>query len=198
LIASPISIEEFSMVAVTLKRMFSGLATIYDKILTGSGIVAGISLWGLMLVVFLEVLLRYVFHVGRDFTLSYACFLTAFICFFGAAYNQRIRGHVSVDLLTSRLSKRVRRWVDTIALIISLFAVIVFLYWSVILVKGSIQYGSRTYSTLATPLAFPQSSMVIGFLLLSIVLLVQIVTAIRRLFRNQNDSGLEGGGEVTK
>lgn len=170
---------------VTLKRIFSRLANIYEVTLRITGVSAGVAAWCGALLVFAGVIARYVFDYGIIFAVEYTAYLTGFIAFVGAVYTQGVKGHVSVNLVVSRLPKRAQQWLGVITLTASLALSLVFLYWASVMVWVSIDTGTRAVGATGTSTVVPQSPLVIGFFLLTIVLIVQLTVAIRGLYRVQ-------------
>ncbi len=168
---------------MTLKRIFSRLANIYEATIRICGVSAGVAAWCGALLVFVGVVARYVFNYGIIFAVEYTAYLTGFIAFVGAVYTQGVKGHVNVDLVVSRLPQRAQQWLGVITLALSLALCLVFLYWGSVMVGVSIETGTRAVGATGTSIIVPQSPLVIGFFLLTIVFIVQLVAAIRGLYR---------------
>ncbi len=170
-------------------RFFATLARVYKAILSGVRTLSGVAAWIAAILVIVEVLARYLFNYAILFGVEYAIYTTAFLCFVGAVYTQVEKGHVNVDLVTSKLPKGLRQWLEVLTLAASLVVAGLFFYWSMVIAKVSAELGSRAISSLATPLVYPQSIMPLGFLLLSLVILVQLFGAIRSLFKPSGKMG---------
>lgn len=168
-----------------LDRIFPRLASIYDATLRIAGVLTGVAIWCGALLIFTEVVARYVFNYGIIFAVDLTCYLTGFVCFVGAGYTLWMKRHITVSLLVSRLPQRVQQWLEVITLVISLAVCLVFLYWCTVMVNLSLELGTRAITAFRTPMVIPKSPTVIGFLLLSIVVLVQLGAAIKRLSRAQ-------------
>ncbi|MCA1989588.1 MAG: TRAP transporter small permease subunit [Desulfarculus sp.] len=75
----------------------------------------------LVLVIFNDVVMRYVFNKSFVFTQELEWHLFAFIFLVGAGYTLLHNGHVRVDIIYARLSPRTQAWVDAICCLIFLF-----------------------------------------------------------------------------
>ncbi len=95
-----------------------------------------------VLVVFVDVVMRYAFNTSFVFTQELEWHLFAFIFLMGAGYTLLREGHVRVDIIYQRLDRKGRAWVD-------LAGVLVFL------IPGC-------YLVLATSIPFVVSSYVSG------------------------------------
>ena len=75
---------------------------------------------GLVLVVFIDVVMRYLFNTSFVFTQELEWHLFGFIFLIGAGYTLLHDGHVRVDIIYQRMSHKGRAWVN-------LFGVLLFL-----------------------------------------------------------------------
>jgi TRAP-type mannitol/chloroaromatic compound transport system permease small subunit len=71
----------------------------------------------LVLVVFVDVVMRYLFRISFVFTQELEWHLFAFIFLIGAGYTLLHDGHVRVDIIYQRLSARGRAWINLIGVI---------------------------------------------------------------------------------
>jgi len=74
----------------------------------------------LVLVVFVDVVMRYLFRTSFVFTQELEWHLFAFIFLIGAGYTLLHDGHVRVDIIYQRLSVKGRAWVNLIGVILFL------------------------------------------------------------------------------
>ena len=86
--------------------------------------------------------------------------------FFGMAYTMRTHGHICVDFLYSRFPKAVRRGLDVLTSLLSLFAIYVCMTESTNYMLMSYTMEIVSPSLLRVPLWIPQCFMLIGFVLL--------------------------------
>ena len=76
---------------------------------------------GLVLVVFVDVCMRYIFNKSFVFTQELEWHLFAFIFLIGAGYTLLYDGHVRVDIIYQRLGQKGRAWINLIGVIFFLF-----------------------------------------------------------------------------
>jgi TRAP-type mannitol/chloroaromatic compound transport system permease small subunit len=96
------------------------LSRFIDKIneWVGRG-VAWVTL-GLVLVVFIDVVMRYLFNTSFVFTQELEWHLFGFIFLIGAGYTLLHDGHVRVDIIYQRLGLKGRAWINLVGVIIFL------------------------------------------------------------------------------
>jgi TRAP-type mannitol/chloroaromatic compound transport system permease small subunit len=75
---------------------------------------------GLVLVVFVDVVMRYLFNTSFVFTQELEWHLFAFIFLIGAGYTLLHDGHVRVDIIYQRLGYKGQAWVNLIGVILFL------------------------------------------------------------------------------
>jgi TRAP-type mannitol/chloroaromatic compound transport system permease small subunit len=72
---------------------------------------------GLVLVVFVDVVMRYLFNVSFVFTQELEWHLFGFIFLIGAGYTLLHDGHVRVDIIYQRLGLKGRAWINLLGVI---------------------------------------------------------------------------------
>ncbi|NEX15449.1 MAG: C4-dicarboxylate ABC transporter permease [Halochromatium sp.] len=100
----------------------------------------------MVLVTFVVVVLRYVFDSGSIALQESVTYLYAVLFMLGAAYTLQQDGHVRVDILYQRFSRRGRAWVDLLGTLFLLVPVSVFLLlssWDYVADAWAVREGSR-------------------------------------------------------
>ena len=102
-------------------NVLKAICDLIDKTneMVGRG-VAWVSLL-LVLVVFVDVVMRYLFNTSFVFTQELEWHLFAFIFLIGAGYTLLKDGHVRVDIIYQQLGPKSRAWVNLIGVIFFLF-----------------------------------------------------------------------------
>ncbi len=140
----------------------------------------------MMLLVFTEVFMRYVVQqplmVGEEFS----AYMLVALSFLGAAYTWKERGHVRITALVSRLPARVASWVRLMTKILVLGFVIMLCEATYGFMNLSFKLRMSSATFFHTPLQGPQMTVAIGFVLLLLVLVVDIVRDIQRLRSGKN------------
>ena len=75
---------------------------------------------GLVLVVFIDVVMRYLFNTSFVFTQELEWHLFGFIFLIGASYTLLHDGHVRVDIVYQRLGSKGRAWVNFVGVLLFL------------------------------------------------------------------------------
>ena len=107
-------------------------------------VVAWVTL-GLVLVVFVDVVMRYLFKTSFVFTQELEWHLFAFIFLIGAGYTLRHDGHVRVDIIYQRLGVKAKAWVNLIGVILLLIPgclLVIITSWKFVINSWSILEGS--------------------------------------------------------
>jgi len=147
-----------------LKGLSRWIDTINEYV--GRG-VAWVTL-GLVLVVFTDVVMRYLFNTSFVFTQELEWHLFAFIFLIGAGYTLLHDGHVRVDIFYQRLGARARAWVNFIGVLVFLLPgclLIIITSWKFVYNSWSILEGSPDPGGI--PLRFiVKGTITVGFVLL--------------------------------
>lgn len=101
-----------------------------------------------------EVFKRYVMNQPTTWVWDVAVHLFALIVVFGAGNTLRQGGHVVMDVLITRLSRRTRLVLNLIAYLFFLFAIGIMVWQSAIFAWRSVEIGERT-STLLGLVVYP-------------------------------------------
>ncbi len=159
-----------------LKRFFS----LWNRILNLFVFLAGILLWGQMIIVNIEVVSRY---LGRPtiWVSEISSILILWIPFMVAAWILKRDGHVRMDLLIQHLSQESRAVLNFIT---SIIGVVVMLIISAVSLKTTIYWiGYKT----PTPLMLPRSPIIgiifIGSLMFAIQFLIEALNILKGMRR---------------
>jgi TRAP-type mannitol/chloroaromatic compound transport system permease small subunit len=100
---------------------------------------------GLVLVVFTDVVMRYLFNTSFVFTQELEWHLFAFIFLMGAGYTLLHDGHVRVDIIYQRLGAKGQAWVNLIGVVVLLIpgcALVLITSWKFVWNAWAILEGS--------------------------------------------------------
>ena len=152
-----------------MRKVISKTAQIIDSLSVFAGNLSGIFILIVALSVVYEIALRTFLNRPTSWTLELSIHLTIAATFLGAPYVAKIGRHISVDIITSRLQNESRKALDFAAHSLSLAFLILFSYSTVKLMETS--YVSHAVTpALRIPLYIPQSTLLIG----SVLLLLQL------------------------
>jgi len=122
----------------------------------------------LVLVVFVDVFMRYLFRTSFVFTQELEWHLFAFIFLIGAGYTLLHDGHVRVDIIYQRLDAKGRAWINLIGVILFLIPgcwLVISTSWKFVGTSFSMLEGSPDPGGI--PFRFiVKSTMTVGFVLL--------------------------------
>ena len=119
------------------------------------------------LLVFLEVVLRFGFHIGFLWVEELTLHLSAWMVLFGASYGVKVGSHIGVDALVRVLPSQTRR-------IVTLVAIALCLVYCVLFIEGAWVYLAKVHKIgieledLPIPKWIAHSILLIGFVLLAI------------------------------
>lgn len=101
------------------------LSRIVDRLEEG---VISLLLVGMTLLVFVEVILRFVFNTGFLWMQEITLLMSAWMVLFGASYVLKIGAHIGVDAVVRLIPPLARRWVSAFAAVLCLIYCSLFLY----------------------------------------------------------------------
>jgi len=98
-----------------------------------------------VLVVFVDVVMRYAFNTSFVFTQELEWHLFAFIFLMGAGYTLLYDGHVRVDIFYQRLSPKAQAWINLIGVLLFLIpgcVMVIATSWSFVANSWAVMEGS--------------------------------------------------------
>jgi TRAP-type mannitol/chloroaromatic compound transport system permease small subunit len=126
-------------------KFLQGLSRWIDNLNAWVGwMVAWVAL-GLVLVVFTDVVMRYLFKTSFVFTQELEWHLFAFIFLMGAGYTLLHDGHVRVDIVYQKLGFKARAWVNLLGVLLLLIPgclLIIITSWNFVYTSWAIMEGS--------------------------------------------------------
>jgi len=135
-----------------------------------------------------EVVMRKVFNMPTIWVDEITRFVQIWAVYLASAHILKKRGLITVELFTSSLSKGKFKALETFSLLVIAFFPIVAVYYGVEVVLESIEMGRKTSTMLGVPKWMTESAVPIGFALLFIQTLVELV----KLLRGEEVKALEG------
>lgn len=134
-----------------------------------------------MLVVFVDVVMRYAFNTSFVFMQELEWHLFAFIFLMGAGYTLLYDGHVRVDIFYQQLSRKSQAWINLLGVLLFLIpgcVLVIATSWSFVTNSWAVMEGSPDPGGI--PYRFlPKACVPAGFILL---LLQGISLGIKSLF----------------
>jgi TRAP-type C4-dicarboxylate transport system permease small subunit len=171
-------------------KLFDRIASVITRIADIGGYIAGWLVFLMMLLVAYETFMRYVLHRPPMVADEFGGYMLVAVAYLGTAYTWKEKGHIRITSVLEKVSTRVANWLRLIALVSAfVFSVALSLVsYRYLLVSFELKMASATW--LHTPLQGPQMTLVIGFILLSLQLIVEIARAIVDI---RSGKAVEGG-----
>jgi TRAP-type C4-dicarboxylate transport system permease small subunit len=129
----------------------------------------------MMMLVVVEVFMRYVLHRPLMVADEFSAYMLVVLSYLGTAYTWRQGGHVRVTVLVSRLSPRRAGWIRFIGLILVFIFMVELDRVGYKMIVYALKINLRSSTWLMVPLFWPQLAVFIGFVLLTLLLVVDIV-----------------------
>lgn len=159
-------------------RPFGRIAGVITRIADIGAYIAGWLVFLMMLLVVYETFMRYVLHRPLMVADEFAGYMLVAIAYIGTAYTWKVKGHIRISTVLERVPLRVANWLRLIALVLAFIFSIALnqVSYKYIIVSFELKMASATW--LHTPLQGPQMTVIIGFILLSLLLIIEIARAI--------------------
>ena len=160
-------------------KVLQGIVKVIEEVTDVlSGYLQAGIIFFLMVMLLVEVLTRYILRSPLSVADEMGGYLLVAITFMGLAYTWKEKGHVRVSLLISRLPDKFGRQLRFITLILATVFTLPLIKACYDLISDSLLFESRSGSWLRTPLAYPQTILLIGATMLFLQLVAEIIKAI--------------------
>ncbi|KKK39961.1 hypothetical protein WQ57_01425 [Mesobacillus campisalis] len=155
--------------------------TIWSSLLVIQRVIMILSSAFILIGLGVTVVLRYVFQTGLH-GLEELMIIPAFWMYFiGAAYGTYKKEHITADIVSVYLKgEKKRLWLQLIISLINFSLISIFAYWSIEYIIWSISSGASS-NVWKYPMYVPQSSILVGFGLMTLYTLVELVKNIINL-----------------
>ncbi len=140
----------------------------------------------MMTLVAVEVFMRYVLHDPAMVADEFSAYMLVALSYLGLAYTWRQGGHVRITLLVSRLPPKVASWIRLMVLIMIFVFMVGITHAGYEMIIYALQIDLRSDTWLTFPLFWPQLTVFIGFLLLTLTLPVEIAQVIVKIRAGEN------------
>jgi|SRR5690625_800063 len=146
-----------------------------DSLSRVCGLLAALLLTFAMVVVCQMILMRYFFRAATVWQTEAVVFSATSAIFLGAPYVLLKKGHVGVDVVQTLVTSVTRRRLDVIGSVLGLIFCLIMLVATGIHLSEALEGGWTTPSVAAVPLWMPLTPMFIGFFLLSLQYLSELI-----------------------
>lgn len=146
-----------------------------DSVSRACGVLSAVLLICSMVVVCQMIIMRYVFRAATVWQTEAVVFSATAAIFLGAPYVLLRKGHVGVDVVQMLVTDVTRLRLERIGAVLGLLFSVVMLIATGIHLLEALEGGWTTPSVAAVPLWMPLTPMFIGFLLLGLQYVAEIV-----------------------
>lgn len=122
-----------------------------------------VILAAIVIVTFIQILFRYVFHLSLAWSEEIARYLFLWLASLASAYAFKTRSHFALTFLVDHLGKKARAWADTLVVIVVSVFLVLFIWKSL---EFSIDMAGQIAPSTRIPMAIPYSSAWVGGLLM--------------------------------
>ena len=170
-----------------MKRIANIIETVSLMI---SGYFTGWLVFIFMFLVLAEVVSRYILRSPLILADEIGGYLVVAVTFIGLAYTGKAKGHIRIEVLVSRLPVKIRNWLRLFTLVMAVAFMPILTKAAYELITYSATRGTRgqlSGTWLAVPQQWPQTVMLIGVILLTFQLVVEIGRAIHTIRTHGGD-----------
>ncbi|MBI5966939.1 MAG: TRAP transporter small permease [Deltaproteobacteria bacterium] len=157
------------------------VGSIIERVADISGYFSGWLVPLMMILIAVEVFMRYVLHQPLMVADEFSAYMLVALSYLGLAYTWKQGGHVRISLLVSRLPSKISSRIRLIALILILIFMIELDRAGYKMIVYALKINLRSQTFFTFPLFWPQLTVFIGFILLTLLLFVEIARAILKI-----------------
>ncbi|MDX1456775.1 MAG: TRAP transporter small permease [Marinobacter sp.] len=146
-------------------------------------ILRGTSTWVLafmMLSVFYDAFMRYVFAAPTSWSLEVNSFLIVYLAVMGAAEAQRHDAHIRITFFTSRMPQRIQALIAAATALMGMVFCGIMTWRGGLMAWDAVEYGERVSSAFGTPMFLPYAIVPIGFGALGLQFVPDLIEALGR------------------
>jgi len=140
---------------------------------------ASVMMAGLMIIVCLDLTLRYFFNDPLIWGTEVTEILLLYITFLGAAWVFREEAHVAIDVFLNKMRGAVKKWVTVFSLFLTGIVAVVLIYYGFYATYDHYVRGVYNPTIIETPIAL----MIVIIPLGSIPLFLEVLVKGRRIFK---------------
>jgi len=159
----------------------SRIGSIIERVADIGGYFSGWLVPLMMILVAVEVFMRYVLHQPLMLADEFSAYMLVALSYLGLAYTWKQGGHVRISLLVSRLPSGISSWIRVIVLILIFIFMIELDRAGYKMIVYALKINLRSQTFFTFPLFWPQLTVFIGFILLTLLLFVEIARAMVKI-----------------
>jgi TRAP-type C4-dicarboxylate transport system permease small subunit len=159
-----------------LSKRVGGVNHWFDAVLSLTGYLSGLITVFMMIIVALEVVMRYFFNRPSLWIIDIATLGIPFITLLGAAWVLREDKHVKIDFIHHLISPRKRALLDVVTSIVTFLACVLFFYQALVIFYTAYEWKENLFRSIIIPKIYVLWPFPLGAFLLCI----QFVRRIRK------------------
>jgi len=150
-----------------------------DKLQNFGAYLSSFLIIALTILIIIEIVARSFFNVSTMIADEYSGYFYLASIFLGLGYTFKEDGHIRINILTSKLPKKINRYIDIFAGSITLALIIFILYFSIKMLIESYKYDMVSETVSETPIYLTQLAIPIGLFMFSIAVLAFLIKKIK-------------------
>ena len=147
-----------------------------------SGYIAGIVLFGMMMLTTIDVVCRYFFNASILGVYEITEFMMVCVVFFSLSFAQKLKGHVAVNILVDRLRRKPRNIFDVFNFLISIIFLLL-IAWMSFSQGIELLHSNRVSGNLNIPVYPFFFALALGCVAMALELLKDLITGIRGIVK---------------
>lgn len=132
----------------------------------------------MILLTLFEVFMRYVLDRPPVIADEFSSYMLIAISFLGLAFTWKAGEHVRITALVEHIPHKISVRFRLATLVLALVVDIALIFSGYVFLSNSFRIGERSLTWLRTPLQWPQMTLILGFIVVALFLLAQILGAI--------------------
>ncbi len=170
----------------SFRRMISALELFYDRVVSSLAFLAGILVIFLMLVIFVDVTLRYVTGYSISWAFEASEYTLLYVTFLGTAWLLKRDAHVKLDILLNWLEPRPKAYLNLIASIMLIIVCILLLWFGADSTIDNFQRHVTSVKYYAPPKWVFLVIIPVGSFLLTIEAVKKTCSCIRQVMKSES------------
>ena len=147
-----------------------------------SGFIAGVMLFGMMMLTTIDVICRYFFNSSILGVYEITEFMMVCLIFFSLSFAQKLKGHVAVNILVDRFSHKRRHVFDSCNFLVSIIFLLL-IAWMSFSQGIELLSSNRVSRNLSIPIYPFYFVLALGCVAMALELLRDLITSIRGIMK---------------
>ncbi|MBT8762433.1 TRAP transporter small permease [Desulfohalobiaceae bacterium Ax17] len=151
--------------------MKTNIIKLADKLSNISAYLSGILMILIVILITFEIFLRAFFNTSTLIADEYSAYFFVGVVMLGLAYTLKENSHIRITLISSRLNKKINKYLDLSVTLIAVLICSFLLYHSILMAYDTYSLEMTADTIAETPLYLPQLFLPIGFFVFDLQLI---------------------------